>query len=47
MSTLKIFASWLNLQEEEEEWDEDEELDENGEWDEDEELDEDEEWDEE
>jgi hypothetical protein len=46
MSTLKLSASWLNLQEEEEEWDEDEELDEDEEWDEDEELDEDEEWDE-
>jgi len=48
-TTLPLYttALWLDLQEEEEEWDEDEDLDEDEGGDEDEDLDEDEEWDEE
>ena len=43
---LYTTALWLDLQEEDEEWEEDEELDDDEEWEEDEELDDDE-WDEE
>jgi hypothetical protein len=47
MTTLYTTALWFDLQEEDDEWEEDEELDDEDEWEEDEELDDENEWDEE